>query len=162
MNAKVFFAMIISASLLLSAIAHTSPAPLAPDPAELTQLLKDFLAGASRNDAAMHDRFWAEEVIYTSSLGKRRGKADILHDVTKESSAESKDEKTNYGAEDIQIRQYGPTAIVAFRLVGTTSKGGKVEVAHYLNTGTFLKRDGKWQAVAWQATKIPSENDAKK
>ena len=26
-----------------------------------TKLLQDFLAGASRNDAAMHDRFWADD-----------------------------------------------------------------------------------------------------
>ncbi|HEY2799027.1 MAG TPA: hypothetical protein VGI85_00400, partial [Chthoniobacterales bacterium] len=45
----------------------TSPAP---DAAELTKLLKDFLAGASRNDVAMHDRFWADDLIYTGSSGR--------------------------------------------------------------------------------------------
>jgi hypothetical protein len=29
------------------------------------------------------------------------------------------------------------------------------QLTHYLNTGTFLKRDGKWQAVGWQATTVP-------
>ncbi len=28
---------------------------------------------------------------------------------------------------------------------------------NYFNTGTFLKREGKWQAVAWQATIIPKK-----
>src|SRR6202162_2433829 len=51
-----------------------------PDAAELTKLLKDFLAGASRNDAAMHDRFWADDLIYTSSAGRRMGKGDIMRD----------------------------------------------------------------------------------
>src|SRR5437660_1398367 len=45
--------------------------PPAPDAAELTQLLKQFLAGAGRNDVAVHERFWADELIYTSSSGKR-------------------------------------------------------------------------------------------
>lgn len=53
----------------------------APAAAELTQLLNEFLAGASHNDVAMHDRFWAEDVIYTGSAGRRRGKADIMKDV---------------------------------------------------------------------------------
>jgi hypothetical protein len=35
-------------------------------------------------------------------------------------------------------------------------------VANYFNTGTFVKRDNKWQAVAWQATKIPAEFEEKK
>jgi hypothetical protein len=59
--------------LLLAAIAliltcglqAQSPSPV-PDAAELTKLLQDFLAGASRNDAAMHDRFMADDLIYTN------------------------------------------------------------------------------------------------
>ncbi len=129
----------------------------APDSAELTQLLKDFLAGASRDDAGMHDRFWADDLIYTSALGRRKSKADIMRELHQESTAAATDETAIYTAEDIRIRQYGTTAIIAFRLVGTTTKGEKTDVANYLNTGTFLKRDGKWQAVAWQATKMPSE-----
>jgi hypothetical protein len=45
-------------------------------------------------------------------------------------------------------------AVVAFRLVGRTEKDGAVETARYRNTGTFLKHDGRWQVVAWQATRI--------
>ncbi|MBA2432402.1 MAG: nuclear transport factor 2 family protein [Chthoniobacterales bacterium] len=130
-------------------------AQAAPDSSELTQLLKDFLAGASRNDAAMHNRFWAEDLIYTGSGGVRRGKAEIMESVRKEGPAEGEPE-TVYGAEDIRIQQYGTTAIVAFRLVGTTKEGEATEASNYLNTGTFLKRDGKWQVVAWQATKVPA------
>lgn len=137
--------------------ASASSAKSASDSAELTQLLKDFLAGASRDDASMHDRFWADDLIYTSALGRRKSKADIMRELHEESPAAALDETAIYTAEDIRIRQYGTTAIIAFRLVGTTTKGEKTEVANYLNTGTFLKRDGKWQAVAWQATKIPAE-----
>ncbi len=128
----------------------------APDSAELTKLLRDFLAGASRNDVAMHDRFWAEDLIYTSSEGRRIGKADIMRDVRAEGPPKPEDGVTIFSAEDIRIHQYDSTAIVACRLVGTTRKGDKTDVANYLNTGTLLKRNGKWQAVSWQATKIPA------
>ena len=119
-------------------------------------MLKDFLAGASRNDIAAHEKFWADDLIYTGSAGRRVGKADILRDVRKEGPSKPGDELTVYTAEDIRIQQYGETAIVAFRLVGTTEKGGKTEVKNYLNSGTFLKRKGKWQVVNWQATVLPS------
>ncbi|MGI8436248.1 MAG: nuclear transport factor 2 family protein, partial [Chthoniobacterales bacterium] len=62
---------------------------------------------------------------------------------------------------DIRIQQYGTTAIVAFRLIGTTQKGEKTEVANYLNSGTFLKRDGQWKVVNWQATKMPAAAEKK-
>jgi ketosteroid isomerase-like protein len=125
------------------------------DAEDLTALLKDFLAGASRNDAAMHDRFWAEDLIYTGSSGRRVGKADIMKDVRSAPAPKPDDPVTIFTAEDIRIQQYGDTAIVAFRLVGTTKKGTATEVANFLNSGTFLRRNGKWQVVNWQATKMP-------
>jgi ketosteroid isomerase-like protein len=132
------------------------------DAAELTKLLNEFLAGASRNDAAVHDRFWAEDVIYTGSAGKRRGKADIMRDVRSSPAPKPGDPTTLYSAEDIHIQQYGNFAIVAFRLVATTQKTGATEIANYLNSGTFLKRNGKWQVVNWQSTRMPHEEASKK
>ena len=141
---------------MILALALGLQAQTPPDAAELTKLLKDFLAGASRNDAAMHDRFWADDLIYTSSAGRRMGKADIMRDVSSSRPAKAGAAATVYSAEDIRIQQYGNTAIVAFRLIGTAERAGKTETNNYLNTGTFLKRGGKWQAVSWQSTKMPS------
>ncbi|MDQ3313888.1 MAG: nuclear transport factor 2 family protein [Verrucomicrobiota bacterium] len=137
------------------------PAP-APEAEELIKLLKEFLTGASRNDVAMHERFWADDLIYTRSAGVRIGKADVMRNVREEAAAGEGGEATTYTAEEIRVQQYGTTALVAFRLVGASREGEKTEVANYLNTGTFLKREGKWQAVAWQATKVPTEAEAKK
>lgn len=143
-------------SAMLLSIACGLLAQTAADAAELTKLLRDFLAGAGRNDVAMHERFWADELIYTSAKGRRKGKADILRELREEGPAKPGDETTVYTAEEIRIQQYRDTAIVAFRLVATSDKAGKKETKNYLNTGTFLKRSGKWQAVSWQATAIPT------
>jgi hypothetical protein len=129
----------------------------APDAAELTALLNEFLDGASRNDSEMHDRFWADDLIYTGSSGRRVGKADIMKDIYAIPPGETTETVTVYTAEDIRIQQYDDTAIVAFRLVATTEAGGIREVTNYYNTGTFVKRNGIWQAVGWQATKIPEQ-----
>jgi hypothetical protein len=125
----------------------------APDDEYLTRLLNEFLDGASRNDADVHDRFWAEDLIYTGSGGRRIGKTEIMHDVRSAPAAKPGDPVTTYSAEDIMIRQYGDIAIVAFRLVAATTSDGITEIAYYLNTGTFLNRNGVWQVVSWQATK---------
>ena len=145
--------------LFVSAVAPIK-AQSAPDAPERTKLLNDFLAGASKNDIAMHDRFWADELVYTSALGRRKGKADIMRELREESKATPKPEDgtTVYTAEDVRVQQYGETAIVAFRLVATSDKAGTKTVANYFNTGTFLKRNGKWQVVAWQATALPKES----
>jgi len=143
---------ILSCTLVALVLSGSTPAEPAPDTAELIALLNEFLAGASRDDVATHERFWAEELIYTGSGGKRIGKVDILRDV-REATAKPGEPKTTYIAEDVRIQPYGDTAVVAFRLVGTTEHGASAEVTRYLNTGTFVRRDGRWQAVAWQATR---------
>src|SRR5262249_56055639 len=96
----------ILCSLLLLTLASTVLAQTAPDAAELTKLLNDFLAGASRNDAAIHDRFWADDLIYTRSAGRRVNKAEVMHDVRNAPAPKPTDPKTVYTAEDIPIHQY--------------------------------------------------------
>jgi len=151
------------AAVLIASIAPCLNGQSAPDAAELTRLLKEFLDGASRNDAAVHDRFWAEDLIYTGSSGRRIGKADIMRDQRSPRAPRSEDSSTTYSAEDIRIQQYENTAIVAFRLVAVTKREGNSETSSFLNSGTFLKRDGKWKAVSWQATRMPrSEDESKK
>jgi len=130
---------------------------ISSDEIELTTLLHEFMAGASSSDAATHDRFWAEQLIYTSSAGERFGKAAIMDGMqtdNKTTSAENNEPPTVYSAKDVQIQLYGDTAVVAFRLLGQ-SKSEEASLSQYFNTGTFVKKDGRWQAVAWQATKIP-------
>jgi ketosteroid isomerase-like protein len=146
--------------LLLQASTPGAPAA-APDQPELVRLLGEFLAGASRNDPATHERFWAEDLVYTGSSGRRRGKAEVLADVR--AAPRSAEPETTYSAEDVRVQQYGDAAIVAFRLVGTTRKDGRTHAASYLNTGTFVRRNGKWQAAGWQATRVPrAEDEAKR
>lgn len=151
---------ILPISILFLALNGALLAQTAPDTAELTKLLNDFLAGASKNDITMHDRFWADELVYTSALGRRKSKADIMRELKAESTATPKPEDGTavYTAEDIRVQQYGDTAVVAFRLVATTDKAGTKTVANYFNTGTFLKRNSKWQVIAWQATALPKES----
>ncbi|HWM26250.1 MAG TPA: nuclear transport factor 2 family protein [Chthoniobacterales bacterium] len=149
---------ILLTAILLLSIVGGLPAQIAPDAGELTKLLQEFLAGAGRNDVAMHERFWADELVYTSALGRRKGKADIMRELREEGPAKPGAETVVYTAEEIRIQQYTDTAIVAFRLVATTEKAGVKTVANYLNTGTFLKRNGKWQAAGWQATAVPKES----
>jgi ketosteroid isomerase-like protein len=121
----------------------------AGDSEEILRLLEDFLANASVE--AAHERFWAEDLVYTSSRGTRTTKAEIM--ASFEGAADQGEPGPVYSAEDVQLKLYGDTAVVAFRLVGTP--GEEAAKDYYFNTGTFLKRAGEWRVVAWQATKIP-------
>jgi ketosteroid isomerase-like protein len=121
--------------------------------AEVTALLREFMEAAGRGDRAIFDRFFADDVIYTRATGAVITKAAIMESLGK--PAPASEGKSTYSAEDITVHEYSDTVVVAFRLEGRTEHAdGKVETAHYRNTGTFLRRNGRWQVVAWQATKI--------
>jgi hypothetical protein len=148
-------------AILVIAFAITVKGQAAPDAAEITKLLNDFLAATT--DTAMHERFWADDLIYTRSAGGRVSKADILRDMRSAPAPKPGDPKAVYSAEDVRIQQYGDTAIVAFRLVSTTtSADGLQQLATFLNSGTFVKRGGKWQVVSWQATRAARRDDESK
>jgi ketosteroid isomerase-like protein len=124
---------------------------------DLIALLDEFLAGASNNDLAAHERFWSEDLVYTSSTGARFGKAEIIGPLQDGTASDAEDEDpTVYGREALLVRVYGDTAVVTFRLVGT-SQSEPASVTRYYNTGTFLLRNGEWRAIAWQATRIPAD-----
>ena len=146
-------------AILILAFCTPAFAQNARDAGELTKLLNDFLAGAGKNDAAMHDRFWADDLIYTRSAGVRTNKEELMKGVRSAPAKKDGDPTMVYTAEDVKIQQYGNTAVVAFRLVSTTTKAdGTISVGNNLNTGTFVKRKGEWRAVAWQSTIVPPES----
>jgi len=147
------FLRLASLALALCSVATGAALGQTKAAEDVTTLLREFIAGAGAGDRALFDKFFADDVIYTRASGVVITKADIMASLGKPSPAS--EGKSGYSAEDITVHEYGDTVIVAFRLEGHTEHAvGKVESAHYRNTGTFLRRNGRWQAVAWQATKI--------
>ena len=69
MTSRRLMSVFLALMLALPAIAQN--ASTAPAAKELTALLEEFLDGASRNDVAVHERFWADDLIHTSSSGLR-------------------------------------------------------------------------------------------
>jgi len=157
--------LLVSALAASNAVGQTSKAaiPAAHDAkAEVAALLQEFLSKV--DSAAMHERFWADDLIYVGNSGSVKSKADIIKSM-KESEAKPADAKKpsepnpTYGAEDITIRQFGDIAVLNFRLVQHTA--GQPDNS-YRNSGVFVLRNGKWQVISWQATKVPTEDKIKK
>jgi ketosteroid isomerase-like protein len=115
---------------------------------QITQLVRDFLANVPKNDPKVFESFFADDVIYTRSAGVTVDKAEILKNIDVRTVNEP---GATYDADDFTVHPYGNMAVVNFRLV----QHNGAQTNYFRNTGTFLKRNGKWQAVAWQATRVP-------
>ncbi len=151
----IIFALV--AALALAASVKGSLRQAAPEsstPRELTAILQQFMQDAAHGNAAGFDSFFADDVLYTRSVGAVVTKADIMKSLR--DATPIANPTTTYTAEDIVIHEYGDTAIVAFRLVRHDDHGaGKPPtVINYRNTGTFLRRNAHWQVIAWQSTVI--------
>jgi hypothetical protein len=147
--------LLILLASLAGAVAAKDPAPdaRADTIAELAALVTDFVENSDKLDR--HQRFWAEDLVYTSSGADVKDKASILRsfdDAPTAASDKPAAPSPRFSAEDILVRPYGEAAAVTFRLVATMPDGKR---AYYRNSGMFLRREGRWQAVTWQATKVP-------
>lgn len=120
---------------------------------QITKTLHWFMEGASINSASVHDAFWADELVYTSSSGKRFGKNELMDGVRSGGEITEEPLTNYYTAEDIQIAFYGETAVVNFTLVSNTDNHAGYSRETFLNSGVFIQRDGRWQAVNWNATR---------
>jgi len=121
---------------------------------QVTQLVRNFLANVPKNDPKVFQEFFADDVIYTRAVGVTVAKADILKNIDVRATNEP---QATFDADDFTVHPYGEMAVVNFRLIMHNNEGGKATTSYFRNTGTFLKRNGKWQVVAWQATKVPEK-----
>jgi len=140
--------MALAAVLLMSAASARAESAAS----ELESLLDRFLAAASINDVAMHQRFWSDDLIYTSSSGERFGKDAILDGLA---DAEPANATPTYHAEDLTVQHLGDVAVVTFRLIA--SGPGETRET-YFNTGVFRRENDQWRAFVWQATRAASED----
>ena len=149
-------AVLLTTGPAVAQTARPSSSPPRDAKAEVATLLHEFLAKVG--SAAMHQRFWADDVIYVSNAGLVRTKADILKGMKAEEpearagtgAATPAAPAGGYSAEDVVVRQFGETVVLNFRLVQHTP--GKPDTS-FRNSGVFVLRDGRWQVVSWQATK---------
>jgi hypothetical protein len=127
---------------------------------KLKAMLTEFLNAANTGDKAVFKRFFAEDAIYTSSKAVVLHKADIMKSL--DEPAPPGAAKTTYGHTDAVVRSFGDNlAIVNFQLNRYTVKDNQTQECHFRNTGTFLRRNKQWQAIAWQSTLIPEMPDAR-
>ena len=112
---------------------------------------------ASRHDLLRWDGLYRLKV----EAGVTISKTDIMKSFDQPRGAERA--QSDYDADQITVHQYGDAAIVNFRLIAKPrppqSQAGDwtQTVQYYRNTGTFVRRNGHWQAVAWQSTKAAAE-----
>ena len=133
----------------VTAVAGSQDQPVRSDQEILTQLERDWDAAFHRKDVRFIETILADEFVVTYENGSRGDKAKELA-----LAAEFNQQIDSSTLDEFIVKVYGDTAVVWFtqHLVGP-SQGRRLELA-FRYVDVFVLRDGKWQCVASQSTKV--------
>jgi len=121
--------------------------PMPEEGAVLTQMERDWADAIVKHDAATISRIVAEDWSETSWDGTSFGKAQALADLpfgTTESIT----------MDPFKVRVFGHVAIVTAGDVEKSSYKGKDTSGHCVWTDDYMNREGQWQVVATQGSKL--------
>jgi ketosteroid isomerase-like protein len=115
----------------------------------IRQLHRETVQAQLKSDTAALDRVWADDHTFTNPLGVVQTKAQRLAEMKSgDRTLES------FTLEDIQVRVYGNTAVVTGRGTLKGQRHGQDIGGQYRGIDVYVKKQGRWQLVAAQATRI--------
>jgi ketosteroid isomerase-like protein len=116
---------------------------------QLMKLENDWNSFMLKRDAAGLDRLLADDLTSITAEGKLNTKADEMADLKSGDFA-----PTAATVKDMKVRVFGNTAIVTGVNTLKAKEKGKDISGDYRFTDTWVLRDGRWQCVATQGSKI--------
>jgi len=147
---RIIVPFVLAAILILPrGAAAQQSAPVKSDQDILIELEHNWDAAFHRHDAAFIDRVLADEFIVTYDNGVR---ADRTIELELAKTANENIESSTM--DEFIVKEFGNNAVVWFtlHLVGPV-KGQRVQ-NDYRFTDVFVLRDGRWQCVSSQSTKV--------
>jgi ketosteroid isomerase-like protein len=100
-------------------------------------------------DAAALDRIQAGDYIAIPNIGTTSTKAEVMADVRRGVFHYSRMEHSEQS-----VRVYGTTAVVVGRTTNEGRRGEREVSGDFRYTRIYVKRNGRWQAVLAQYTRI--------
>jgi len=137
------------AVLLVAAPGSSAAKDTARDEKELLQIERNWTQVWVTKDAATLGKILGDDWVGQGPLGTMT-KAQVLGDLK---TGDATVESITLG--DMTVRVFGDTAVVMGSNDEKSSYKGKDTSGRYSWTDVFVKRKGKWQAVASQSTLLP-------
>ena len=109
-------------------------------------------------DRAFYQRVLAGDFTHTSHSGVFKTRAEFMAEDKFSEKGDTQDGRTRYDAydvDDLAMRIYGDTAVVTGRTSpkGRTALGQPIS-GRYRYLRVWVRRQGRWQCVAFEGTRI--------
>jgi ketosteroid isomerase-like protein len=114
------------------------------------QMEEALRVAVSKSDTKAYGRIVGDDYVYTNQDALVRTKAQVMSDYD---SGSLKYESLKF--DEIKVHAYGDTAVVTGRQTVKAQDNGKDISGQFRYTRVYVKRQGRWQLVATQVTRIP-------
>ncbi|HXJ95376.1 MAG TPA: nuclear transport factor 2 family protein [Terriglobia bacterium] len=121
-----------------------------PDVSELLRLESVWNEAHEKGDASVLEKLWGDDLEVTVPRMPVMLKADALAFAR---SGRMKFQR--YQTSDVKVRVYGDAALVSGRLQRTRTLNGKTLDDDWRFLKVYLRREARWQVVAFQASEAP-------
>jgi ketosteroid isomerase-like protein len=141
----------LAVAVAIAAVAaNAGQTPTSPEQALVT-LENDWSQASIKRDGATLQHFYADEYVFTDADGNTSTKAKEIANLTSGAFR-----LTAYKFEDVKVRVYGEVAVVTGRntIKGTWEDIERDVSGPYRFTDVFVRRNGRWQCVASQSSRI--------
>jgi len=113
---------------------------------QLIELERQLSEALVREDAAVLDRLWSNELVFTFPNGKVSNKAQRLAGQKPAApSSQSESETTN---DEVRVYLYGNTAVVTVLSTWKGKTNNQEYSSQFQATHVWVKQQGRWQLVA--------------
>ena len=142
--------LVIAATTLLlgQSKAQNAGGPSGKTEEEIQKLHNKLIQAQLNSDIAALDRLWADDHIFTNPLGVVQTKAQRLAEMK---SGGRRLEA--FSIADVEVRAYGDTAVTSRATLKGQRQGQDIS-GQYRGIDVYVKKQGRWQVVAAQATRI--------
>ena len=118
---------------------------------ELTAAQRARFDATIAGDTAALERLMGDDITYFHSTGRQDTKRSFIDGLVTRGQP-----YRGFGVEDLTVRVFGDAGVTSAVIRLTLRNAEGVEDTHPSRcTQVWAKRDGGWQEVLWQATRIP-------
>jgi ketosteroid isomerase-like protein len=142
----------LSTLALIAPAAFADEAPTGDTAAEIKRLERELARAAVAIDVEALRRIEAESYVYTDARGKASTREDFIRAYQ---NGEGRVHSLEY--DEMTVDAYGDAAVVRGRLRVERQDGDRTLTRTARYTRFYVRREGRWQAVAGHSSEVPSE-----
>lgn len=126
----------------------------ADDSATIRQLEQQLADAVVKGDVATFKRLFAEDFTHGSQSGRFRTKAEWMNGKRQGESA-----YISFESSEMHVRMSGDTAVVTGLSKPQWREGDRIATGQFRFLRVWAKRNGTWQAIAFQSTEVPTPSN---